>query len=406
VDCDAAGQTEAVLPAESVNERLANEANEPRLRVMHVITGLDVGGAEMMLWKLLSVSSKRCASMVVSLGPEGAVAQKIRELGITVHCLGLRPPGFGLFRLFRILSFVRQFRPRIVQGWLIHGNLAASLAGLGYGKQVSLFWNIRQSLYDMSAEPFGTAAAIRAGALISSLPEKVIYASRTSAQQHERLGYAHRKSVIVPNGFDCEKFRPNVESRRRVLSELGIRRDAVLVGLVARYHPMKDHANFLRAAGIVARRYAAAHFVFAGKGVTNGRGELAKLIDEQGLRQHVSLLGERSDVAELTAALDIACSASWTEGFSNSIGEAMACGVPCVVTDVGESASLVGDTGLIVPPRNPEATAHAIGRLIDAGSAEQKKLGIAARKKIESEFSLPRIAGRYEELYKECLAFP
>jgi glycosyltransferase involved in cell wall biosynthesis len=192
--------------------------------------------------------------------------------------------------------------------------------------------------------------------------------------------------------------------RRQVRAELRIADDVVLIGLVARYHPMKDHASFLRAAGLVARAHPAVRFLLVGKGLTVEEPKLLKIIGEQHLHGCIFLLGERSDIPRLTASLDIACSASaWGEGFSNSIGEAMACGVPCVVTDVGDSSHIVGDTGLSVPPRDPDALARAIGRLIEAGPEHRRHLGAAARRRIEDGFSIPAIARCYEDLYRECL---
>ena len=180
----------------------------------------------------------------------------------------------------------------------------------------------------------------------------------------------------------------------------------ILVGLVARHHPMKDHAGFFHAARLVAQACPSVRFVMIGRG-TNSQSPVADLARANQLENRVFLLGERSDMPRLTAALDIACSSSaWGEGFSNTIGEAMACGVPCVVTDVGDSAYAVGDTGISVPPNNPQALADAISRLVAAGSERRHCLGEAARRRIETEFSLAAIVHRYEELYREYAKQP
>jgi glycosyltransferase involved in cell wall biosynthesis len=214
-------------------------------------------------------------------------------------------------------------------------------------------------------------------------------------------------STVISNGFDCDIFRPDEHTRCGIREQLGLESTSILVGMVSRLHPMKDHSGFLQAASLVFRLHPESRFLLVGKGLADGEPALTKLIKQLNLTGRVLLLGERTDTPRFTAALDIACSSSaWGEGFSNAIGEAMACGVPCVVTDVGDSAYLVRDTGVTVPPRNPDALAHAIGKLIDAGPAKRKELGMAARRRIESEFSLPKIARRYEDLYKECLACP
>ncbi len=171
-----------------------------------------------------------------------------------------------------------------------------------------------------------TALVIRLGALLSARPAAIIYNSVTSAQQHEALGYRHDKRVILPNGFDCEMFRPRPEARSSFRRELGVADDSLLVGLIARCHPMKDHAAFLRAAAIIRRSHPKVWFVLAGSGVSRERASAAQRHSREGLDGGIFLLGERKDTARINAALDIACSSSaWGEGFSNSIGEAMAC---------------------------------------------------------------------------------
>ncbi len=374
------------------------------MRIMHVITGLDTGGAEMMLLKLLSGRSEEFEPVVVSLTDEGVLGPRIKALGVPVYSLGLRTRLPNPLRLLSIRTITRRFQPQLIQGWMPHGNLVASLAGVLSRTRTAVLWNVRMSLYNIRAEPLLTAGAIRLGATFSRRPVAIVYNSQTGAGQHEALGYRAEKSVVIPNGFDCRMFRRDDEARQRVRAELGVDDATVLVGLVARFHPMKDHAGFLRAAGAVARKHPNLHIVLAGSGVTWAEPLLQKLIAEEQLQKQVFLLGERQDIPAITAALDIACSASaWAEGFSNAIGEAMACGVPCVVTDIGDSAYIVRDTGLVAPARNPEALAQAIRQLIEAGPAARRQLGDAARRRAESEFSLPAIVCRYEDLYRKHL---
>jgi len=371
---------------------------------MHVINTLATGGAEMMLLKLLSATDGNWDPVVVSLADEGTIGPRILALGIPVYSLGLRRGVPSPFRALSIIPFVRRFRPQLIQGWMPHGNFMASLAGVSSQNRAPVLWNIRMSVYDIAKEHLLTAAAIRLGAFLSRHPAAIVYNSQIGARQHEALGYHPAKRIVIPNGFDCQMFRPDDYARRQVRAELGVGNDTILVGLVARYHCLKDHAGFLRAAGLVVQAHPAVHFVLVGKGMSREESTLMKLISEQLLQDRISLLGERYDIPPLTAALDIACSASTGEGFSNAIGEAMACGVPCVVTDVGDSTYIVGDTGLSVPPRDPETLAQAISRLIDAGVTRRRQLGAAARRRIESEFSLPAIVRRYEDLYEKHLS--
>jgi len=373
-------------------------------RVMHIITGLDIGGAEMMLLKLLSASNGEWQSMVVSLKDEGSIGPSIAKLGVPVECLHLRPSAANPGNFLALLKLIRKFRPQIIQGWMPHGNLASSIAQFASRIPAAVIWNIRMTLDELDGEKAATMGLIRLGAFLSRCPSAIIYNSWSGAKQHENSGYRSALTVVISNGFDCEVFRPNGDSRCAIRKQLGIDFDAVLIGLVARYHPMKDHFGFLRAASLVSDVHPQSRFLLVGKGLVETELAITRFIEQLNLSGRVFLLGERTDTPQITAALDIACSSSaWGEGFSNAMGEAMACGVPCVVTDVGDSAFLVGDAGIIVPPRNPEALASAIGQLIDAGPTKRKELGMAARRRIETEFSLPKIATRYDDLYRECL---
>jgi glycosyltransferase involved in cell wall biosynthesis len=370
------------------------------MRVMHVITGLSTGGAETMLLKLLSASSRSMEHAVVSLGDEGTMGPRIATLGVPVHCLGLKRNAPNPFRALSILPLARRIAPQLIQGWMYHGNLMASLAALGPRRKPPVLWNIRQTVYDLRRERWLTARLIRMGARLSSGPAAIIYNSQTSAGQHQGLGYRAERRVIIPNGFDCQLQRPDEAARKAVRAELGITGDTVLVGLVARFHPMKDHVGFLKGAAMVVRSHPQTRFVLAGSGISSTQPELAEAIQKNELRAHVILLGERADIPRLNNAFDIGCSASaWGEGFSNSIGEAMACGVPCAVTEVGDSAYIVADSGFIAPPRAPESLAYAIVRLINMGRSGRQQLGAKARQRIEAEFSLPAIVQSYENLY-------
>jgi glycosyltransferase involved in cell wall biosynthesis len=373
------------------------------MRVLHVITGLDTGGAEWMLWKLLSATRDRMQHEVVSLQPAGKVGPAIAALGVPVQSLGIRRRMPNPLRAALVARVTRTFRPNVVQGWMYHGNLVATLATVCARERPRLAWNIRQTLYDVAKERPLTAAAIRAGALTSHMPDTILYNSQVSREQHEGFGYRRRSGAIIRNGVDCQVFRPDGEARQRVRDELGIAKDAVLVGLVARYHPMKDHANFLRAAAELARESPGVRFVLMGEGVTWQQPSLARLISELQLRDRVSLLGERLDVPRLTAALDLACSSSaWGEGFSNAVAEAMACGIPVVVTDIGASSFIAGAGGAVVPARDPVALAAAITQLLrDEGM--RQRMGLAARCRIETEFSLPVIARQYEDIYRRMV---
>jgi glycosyltransferase involved in cell wall biosynthesis len=209
---------------------------------------------------------------------------------------------------------------------------------------------------------------------------------------------------MIPNGFDCERFQPQPGAHAWLCHELGLPPESVLVGLIGRYHDMKDHHNLVQAAGQLAPQTSDVHFVLAGRDVTPNNKVLRQQIAEAQVSSRFHVLGERADIPRLMAGLDVLVSSSWTEGFSNVIGEAMACGAPCVVTDVGESAAIVGEAGLVVPPRDPKGLASALSALIAAGPEYRHMLGQKARRRVLDVYSMPQITRQYDSLYLELVA--
>ncbi|QBQ53198.1 glycosyltransferase [Nitrosococcus wardiae] len=375
------------------------------VNTVHIITGLDVGGAEKALFRLLA---KRTAPYfnpsVISLLEKGVVGHQLQSLGIPVYSLGMRRGLPGPRALIRLCGLLKKLAPDLIQGWMYHGNLAATAATSSLGLEIPVLWNIRQSLYELSKERRLTRGVIYGGAWLSGRPRLILYNSKTSAFQHEAIGFKPEKTRIIPNGFDCTEYQPDRIRRKQVRRELAISPPTVLIGLIARYHPMKDHANFLRAAAELIRGGAGMRvaFLLAGRGIDPSNGSLIKLIRQLDLSSKVILLGERQDVPRLMPALDIATVASaWGEGFPNVLGEAMACGIPCVATDVGDSAYLIGGMGKVVPPRDFRALAAAWQNLIAAGVKGRKQWGDKARGRIIEHFNLSEIVRQYEKLYLE-----
>lgn len=378
--------------------------NSRKVKIIFVITGLGTGGAEAMLFKLVSrINREKFNPIVISLLEGGTYKEKIQALGVAVYNVGMK---IGLptpITAWRLIKLVREFKPDMIQGWMYHGNLTAMLASAFAARQVPILWNIRQSLYSLSYEKKSTATVIKICGYFSRLPAYIIYNSKTSANQHEAIGYCIDKRVIISNGFDVNLFSPSIESGKTVRLELNIPSNAILIGLIGRYHAMKDHFTFLQAASLLLRSCSNVHFLLAGTHVDMCNEQLRKLIKDLNISLKVHLLGERNDIPRLTAALDIAASSSYAEGFSNVIGEAMSCGVPCVVTDVGDSACIVGDTGFVVPPRDSVALAKTWQKLIELGSEQRRIFGLEARQRIIDNFSLDKVVQHYTQLYEKIL---
>lgn len=369
------------------------------MNIVHTITGLQVGGAESMLLKLADALRPRHRQLVVSALPRGPVADRLEAIGIDVITLDITRPKHVLQRLWEARRRVRRFRPDLVQGWMYHGNLLA-LAASRWGRAPTMAWNIRQSLYDISDEKPLTRLVIRLGARFAPRADAIIYNSHTSAQHHEDFGYLATRTTVVPNGFVLSHFRPDAATRRAVRERLGIADGAVVVGMVARVHPVKDHAAFLSAAEHLSGRYPELHFLLIGRGTE----ALAASPSGQRLGARLTAYGPTADLPPLYAAMDILCSASKAEAFSNVIGEAMASAVPCVVTDVGDSARVVGDTGEVVPSGDATALADGIERLVAAGAETRNRLGQAARARIAQHYTMESICRQYEVLYQRLTA--
>jgi glycosyltransferase involved in cell wall biosynthesis len=371
------------------------------MQVLHIITGLGVGGAEAMLLKFLQASAPYVKASVISLTAGGENRPRIEALGVPVFSLDLpqgRIPTFSTIR--RLRERVRAVAPDVIQGWMYHGNLAATASAHFAQGAPRVYWNVRQTIYDLRREPRLTRSVIRLCAFLSSGVDAIIYNSGLSRQQHESLGYAKRLSRLIPNGFDLDVWRPDPTARAAVRAEWQIPPDAVVVGQIARFHPMKGHHRLIEAAAQLQTR-TAPYFMLAGKGLDAGNTELRGVLSDYALEDRFRLIGERSDIPRVMSALDILVSPSeWGEGFPNILGEAMSAGVPCVATSIGDSAAVVGEEGRIVPPGDVTALAHAIEDLAGLTPQQRRQLGQRARERIRDRFSLDQVTGEYLRLYR------
>jgi glycosyltransferase involved in cell wall biosynthesis len=287
---------------------------------------------------------------------------------------------------------------------MYHADLVGGIAAR-LGSAPPVIWNIRHTLVRRSDLKHSTLLVARVNAALSRLiPARIVCCAESALETHLRLGYARDKMLVIPNGFDLELFRPNPTARAEVRFALGVDETSPLIGMCGRFDLQKDHNNFFRAAGILHATRPDANFVLWGRGVDSANSLLAKWISAEDLQASVHLLGFRTDSQHINAALDIGTlSAAYGEAFPNVIGEAMSCGIPCVVTDVGDSAKIVGNTGRVVPPRQPEALAAAWQELLQLDPEERAGLGGRARQRVMDLFSLDRMADAYAELYRDII---
>jgi glycosyltransferase involved in cell wall biosynthesis len=263
-------------------------------------------------------------------------------------------------------------------------------------------WNVRNTVIPRHAARWHVHLASRLCAFLSwSLPRKILCCSVRAAEAHARLGYREGKFHVVPNGFDCERFRPAPLAGDGLRRELGVPQRCHLVGRVARYDPQKDIPTFLAAAALLHSSLPDTRFVLAGKGMEIGNSAVWTKVKELGLEEVVFLLGHRDDIPRLIAGLDLMVSSSIAEAFPNVLGEAMAAGVPCVATDVGDSALLLGECGTVVAPGDPEKLAEACRAILALDTESRAALGRRARERIVEHFNLTEIAMQYENMLLE-----
>ena len=384
----------------------------PKTKVLHIIIGLYVGGAEMMLYKLLCATNReKFEPVVVALmgrGGQRDMIGAVEDLNIKVYTLDMdlsRPTLKTTLRAWwKLQRVLRREKPDVIQGWMYHSNLAALLGRKVRAPGAKLVWAIHNTRNEELFKTRLNRLFDKLGKRFSDKPDGTIYVSQIGRQQHQDAGYNTARSWVVPNGFDMDLFVPSNEARNDVREEIGVPQDAILIGLFSRWHAMKDHENFFKVAQIVAQDHPEVHFVLAGAGIFHDNAELLQLARENGVEKQTHFLGERQDMPRLMAALDVmVLSSSHGEAFPLVIGEAMACGVPCVATNVGESAQIVGDAGLIVPIKNARELSEGIRHFIEAAPPEKARFSADARARIEENFSLQGVTRRYEEIYQMLL---
>jgi len=375
-----------------------------QIRILHIITGLSTGGAEMMLLKLLQNLDRNAFDCsVVSLTDQGRIGEKVQQLGIPVFALNLSKNRSLPRQFIDMIDLVDIIGPDIIQTWLYHADLLGTLAALFAAKR-KIVWNIRHSNLKSSVDKASTRFVVRICVILSHFfPDRIICNSFRGAKVHKKMGYCRKKMEIIHNGFDIFKYRPNKANYLRLRNELGISPDCPVIGMVARYHPQKNHRGFLESARLIQKNIPTVHFVFCGRGVSNENETLIAKVRDLKL-MNVHFLGIRSDIEYLTSGFDIAVSNSTAgEGFSNVIGEAMACGVPCIATDVGDAGYLINGTGVIVPPGDPQLMAEACIGLLRKDGRFRQHLGEQSRKRIIENFSIQSITKKYEQLYFDML---
>lgn len=356
--------------------------------ILLLVPSLERGGTERQATLLALTLRARNLPVHVIVFRGGVFAQAVEAAGIPLSVLG----GAGVMSYLPALAhLIRNEKPAVLYSFLPHANVAAAMTRI-IDPQCRLIWGIRSSEMPLTGYGLKTRTAYWLERVLSRFPHRIIVNSQSGAESCIRKGFPALAIRVIENGFDTDLFRPDPRMRDRIRAEMGLRPDEVAIGLPARIDPVKGHVTFLEAAAEALKSNAALRFVCIGGGSRSLANDLKALADRLGIGSRVIWTGNRDDMPAQLNALDIASLCSNAEGFPNVVGEAMACGVPCVASDVGDTRRLIADTGLIVPPRDPYAFASAWHQLLDR--AERRRLGNAARERMVMNFSLDRLADR------------
>lgn len=367
------------------------------MKIVHIISSLNVGGAETMLVRLIQGMPQH-THVVLTLTENGPLGEMLKASGHTVYVIGLRF-STAWFACPRLWYLLRQESPDIVQTWMYHADLLGGLMGRLAGAR-QIIWNVRNT--EIPQGRLSMTGLIVSLCAISSkwLPKAIICCAHAGLEVHAALGYKRQKMLTIPNGYDTLEWQPKSVSRSAVRRDHGLPNEAFIVGIVARYDPLKGYDVFIEAAAHIAKVVNNALFLMIGRRVDASNIELCRLVESRGGGAVFRLLGERSDISQLMTAMDVYCLSSKAEGFPNVVAEAMLMQLPCVVTNVGDAAHIVGEAGRVVPPDQPKALADALLAIENMSEIQRQEMGVAARRRIVEHYDIKVIAQRYSELYE------
>jgi len=371
-------------------------------KIAHIITGLNDGGAEAVLYRLCVYDDVN-EHIVISLMDEGKYGAMLREAGIDVHCLNMHSGMLSLSGIILLWKLIRSYNPYAVQTWMYHadlvGGIIAKLAGVK-----NIVWGVHNTLLVPGKSKRKTIFVAKLNAFLSKyVPNEIVYCAHKSREVQEAIGYYSQKGIVIPNGYDIGNFIPNVVGAENIRNLIGVSNSINLLGIVGRFDPLKDHQNLIKAIGLLKQSGIEFKCVFVGTKLTQNNGLIIKWLTETGVVNNAILLGQRTDVPHLMNAFDLHILSSSSEAFPNVLPEAMACGTPCVSTNVGDSSLIVGDTGWMVEPGNPEELARAIMSALyekENNPYKWKNRKIACRERIVENFSIERMVEKYNATWK------
>ena len=369
------------------------------MKILNIITGLNNGGAEAVLYRLC-VHDSNYKHIVISLMNEGKYGSLLKDAGVVVHSLNMPAGRVTLSGLYKLFKLIRKLKPNVVQTWMFHsdliGGIIARLAGIK-----NVFWNIRSTALKPETSTYSTIMIRKLCAKLSKMiPKRIVCNAKKAVEVHGSIGFETSKMTVIANGYDLSKLCVIPNSQAQLKKELG---DVFpLIGMVARFDPLKEHFDLLDAFSIVKKKGVPHKLVLVGNEINTSNIALIGKIELLGLKDEVVLLDQRTDITTILNSLDLHILSSSSEGFPNVLAEAMACSTPCVTTDVGDAAFIVGDAGWVVPPKNPQLLADAILIALNEKKADPIKWvrrKVDCRKRIIDNFSIETMVKKYHEVW-------
>lgn len=382
-------------------------AAQPPLKIAFLIRSLEIGGAERQLVTLAKgLAARNFKVAVFCFYAGGALSSELSDSPVQLIPLEKRDR-WDMLTFFRtLIARLQAWQPDILHSYLSTANLLAVALKPALPK-TKIVWGVRASNLDLQQYDWLSRLVDRLEIWASPWVDCIIANSQAGRDYHVQKGFPLSKLQVIPNGIDTQQFCPNGSQRERLRVEWSVADDETLIGLVARLDPVKDHATFLRAASIFGKQQPRARFVCVGSGPADYARQLQELAEELGIANRLLWTGARRDMPAVYNALDLATLTSTSEGFANAIAEAMACGLPCVVTDVGDSAWIVGETGIVVPPSDPNALAAGWQASLAKVNTSQHSAGdCPARSRICQHFSLANLIARTEQVLLTLAASP
>jgi glycosyltransferase involved in cell wall biosynthesis len=375
------------------------------IKILHLIVDLEIGGAELMLKRMLEAQKKNPCfyNIVVSLTTLGPVGKQLQLNGIEVHSFEMNTKLMTPLIILKLVKLIKKSSVDLVQTWMYHADLIGGLAAKISGS-CPVIWGVRSTKIPQGFFN-NTYWLIRICASLSNwLPNKIVCCADSARKEHESLGYLSKKMIVIPNGYNFSFFDSQRNSRAKARSKIGYSDRDVVIGIVGRFDPLKDFNNFILAAEKLSILFAHTKFLMIGRGVDWSNLQLSDWIKSKGLEDKFILLGEKLDIPFYLSAMDIFCMSSVSEGFPNSVVEAMAMGLPCVVTKAGDVNKIIHDKSFVVPVNDSSALSEALLRMCRMKHKNRQLIGENNSKKVRLEFEINNISKQYEILYKDIIA--